>query len=125
MSYFNLKVGTTANNLVPIRTPSKWQWGLQRVSAAESGRTDDGEMHVNEITQKRKIECAWNGVSTAEASAILKAFNPEYIYVHYHDTLDNAWQTRRFYTGDQTASYATFYAGGETLESVSFNIIEA
>ena len=36
--------------------PSSFTWGLQDISASESGRTDDTIMHKNRVGQKRKLE---------------------------------------------------------------------
>ena len=49
-------------NGVAVRCPSKFEWGLQDVSASESGRTDDALMHKNRVAQKRKIRLGWNGL---------------------------------------------------------------
>ena len=40
--------------------PSSFTWGLQDISASESGRTDDTIMHKNRVGQKRKLEIGWN-----------------------------------------------------------------
>ena len=40
---------------VLIKSPSVFSWGLNDVSAADAGRTDDALMHKNRIAQKRKI----------------------------------------------------------------------
>lgn len=78
-------------------SPSGWSWGLQDVSAAESGRTDDTEMHKNRVGQKRKIGLSWNGTDKVETGRILRAFNPEYVDVYYEDDMDVQWEWRTFY----------------------------
>lgn len=60
-------------------SPSGFSWGLQDISAAKSGRSDDTDMHKNRIGQARKIGLSWNGPDKDETSRILKAFNPEYV----------------------------------------------
>ena len=40
-------------NGVDCPTPSAFGWSLQDISAADSGRTEDGLMHKNRIAQKR------------------------------------------------------------------------
>ena len=40
---------------VDVKTPSSFTWGLQDISASESGRTDDTIMHKNRVGQKRTI----------------------------------------------------------------------
>ena len=107
-----------------IRTPSIFQWGLQDVSASESGRTDDTEMHKNRVGQKRTISLQWNGLTWQQTAEILQAFNPEYIEVKYPDMMSGEYETRKFYVGDRTAPVKIWFAGKKIMESLSFDIIE-
>lgn len=109
---------------VTLRDPSSMQWSLQRVSSPDAGRTLDGVMHVEQVTQKRKLELSWNYISSADASTIIQAANPEYIEVYYFDFLDGEYETRTFYTGDQSIPVYTFQDDYKIVSSVSFNIIE-
>ena len=104
--------------------PSSFSWGLQDVSASESGRTDDALMHKNRVAQKRKISLQWNGTTWQQTSLILKAFNPEYVSVRYPDPMSGTYETRTFYVGDRTAPYKCWWVGNRRMESVSFDIIE-
>ena len=109
---------------VDVKTPSSFTWGLQDISASESGRTDDTIMHKNRVGQKRKISLQWNGTDRETTAKILQAFNPEYISVTYPDAMSGVDETRRFYVGDRTAPYKCWWAGNHRMESVSFDIIE-
>lgn len=110
---------------VAIACPSKYQWGYNRVNAAESGRTDDTIMHTNQIGVKRKLQLEWSAKDTAETAAILQAFEPEYISVKYFDFMDAQWETRTFYTGaDMEAGLKMWVVGNQIVETISFNIIE-
>lgn len=111
-------------NGVAVRCPSKFEWGLQDVSASESGRTDDALMHKNRVAQKRKISLGWNGLGWAETSKVLQAFNPEYINVTYPDMLSGKYETRTFYVGDRSAPVKWWWIGNQRTESVDFDIIE-
>ena len=113
-----------AVNGVAGKTPSKCEWGLQDISASDSGRTQDAMMHKNRIAQKRTLKLAWNAPIPADAAAILQAFNPEYVSVTYHDPMDNAMETRTFYVGDRSSPFKQWFAGGKRFDSVSFDIIE-
>ena len=111
------KVGTNTN----IPSPSKYDWKLSDVSAADAGRTEDALMHKMRIAQKVHIELEWQNISDADASAILTAFQPEYISVEYYDYKAMAFQTKTFYVGDrQVISYSRKLGIG----NISFNIIE-
>lgn len=109
---------------VELRDPSVMQWSLQRVSAPDAGRTLDAVMHVEQVAVKRKLELAWNNITAAQAAVIIQAANPEYIQVKYFDYLDNKYETRKFYTGDQQIPVYTFQADKKIVSNVAFNIIE-
>ena len=103
--------------------PSKFGWSLQDVSAADSGRTQDGFMHKKRVTQKEKIALEWLGCTPEDAATILSAFNPEYFNVTYRCPLSNTIVTKEFYRGDASAPYYWWVDGGRH-ENVAFNIIE-
>lgn len=113
---------------VAVKSPSSFSWGLQDVSSASAGRTQDALMHKERIAQKRKIELEWVNPTPSELHTIVNAFQPEYISVQYHDPLDSAdpavLSTRTFYTGDKSAPVYSWVVGEERYEKVSFNIIE-
>lgn len=113
-----------AVNGVVLAQPYQCTWSLQDISAGESGRTDDTIMHKNRVGQKRKLQLAWRTKNTTETSAILKAFNPEYISVRYFDMMNNAYETREFYTGDRTANIKMWTVGRHLIETISLDIIE-
>lgn len=121
-----LKVGTSRNSLVAVKTPDGFSWGKQDVSSADSGRTNDGNatMHKNRVAKKRKISLSWKCPTGAETAAILQAFDPEYFFVQYLDPLSNTIETREFYAGDMTAPVSFITVGGAVYSSVSFDIIE-
>ncbi len=116
---FVLKVGG-----VSMPCPSAFDWSLQDVSAAESGRTDDSLMHKNRVAQKRKIALTWSNLTAQETSTVLTAFNPEYISVYYWDAMAGEYQTRNFYVGDRKAPVKNWWVGNQRFETVSFDIIE-
>lgn len=109
---------------VEMPCPSVFQWSLQDISAAESGRTDDTLMHKNRVGQKRKINLQWNGLDRSKTSFVLKAFNPEYVSVTYPDAMSGNNETRTFYVGDRSAPYKCWWVGNQRVESLSFDIIE-
>lgn len=105
-----------------IKCPSTYVYSLQDVSASDAGRTEDALMHKKRIAQKVKLQLAWQNIPTADVSAILQAFNPEYISVCYLDAMSGAYETKTFYVGDRSAPmYSSIL---NTWSNVSFNIIE-
>lgn len=109
---------------VAMPCPSSFDWNLQDISAAESGRTDDTIMHKNRVGQKRKISLAWVAKDWNETSRILKAFNPEYVSVRYPDMMSRNYETRVFYVGDRKAPVKYWWVGRKMVEQISFDIIE-
>ena len=119
-----ISIGTTSGSLTALPAPYKYEWSLQRVSAGESGRSDDAVMHVNQVAQKRKIQLAWRTKTPAETATILQAVNPEYIWVRYWDMLDAQYETRKFYTGDRAAPVKLWNTGKKIIETITVDIIE-
>jgi len=109
-------------NGVAIKCPTTYQWDLQDISAADAGRTEDTVMDKMRIGQAVKIQLSWKALTWAEASTILKAFNPEYINVTYMDAMEGTFRTGQFYVGDRSAPMYNATIG--LWENVSFNIIE-
>lgn len=109
---------------VKIKTPSSFVWGLQDVSASDSGRTDDTIMHKNRIGQKRTLSLTWNNLTREEIAAILKAFNPEYVQITYPDAMSGKNETRIFYVGDRSAPHKIWTVGNKRYEQLSFDVIE-
>jgi len=110
-------------NGVDVPTPSQFGWSLQDVSASDAGRTQDGLMHKNRITQKEKIQLSWAYPKPEVASVILQLFNPEYFEVMYRSPFNNQIVTKTFYRGDaQAPTY--WWCNGGLFQSISFDIIE-
>lgn len=106
---------------IALPAPSKYDWNLSDVSSPDAGRTEDGLMHKDRITQKVQLNLEWQNIGDLEAQLILSAFNPEYVEVRYFDYRANAVQTKNFYVGDRKV---TTYNRVVRLSTVSFNIIE-
>ena len=104
-------------------TPSEFIWSRQQVSAADSGRTSDGLMHVNRVAMKDKIQLSWNALKPDKAATILQLFENEYFNVTYRDPRTNTTVTKQFYRGDATAN-TYWWANDGLFEKISFNIIE-
>lgn len=109
---------------VAIKTPSTFDWSINDVSTGDAGRTQDGLMHKNRKTRKRKIVLKWTNPTPNEAAAILSAFAPEYVKVNYFDPLDKRKETRTFYSGDQSVPFKVWTVNNKRYSEVSFDIIE-
>jgi hypothetical protein len=105
-----------------VKCPSGYQWKLQDISDSDAGRTEDTVMDKKRIGQCVKLELEWQNITTAEASAILKAFNPEYITICYLDAMAGKYVTSEFYVGDRSAPMYNCRKG--IWSNVAFNVIE-
>ena len=105
-----------------IKCPSTYVFRLEDVSAADAGRTEDTVMDKMRIGQLVALELEWQNITVAECSAILQAFNPEYISVNYLDLRLGAYETSTFYVGNRSAPIYNGKMG--IVSSVGFTIIE-
>ena len=104
-------------------SPSSYSVGIQDISSADSGRTDDGVMHKNVVATKRTISLSFNGKRPGELQEILSLFKPTYVNIQYPDPRDGT-RTGTFYTGDIEANVFSWISGREYYETTSFNVIE-
>jgi hypothetical protein len=107
---------------VSVLCPASYTYKLSDISDADAGRTEDTTMDKMRIGQAVHLELSWNALTWAEASSVLRAFNPEYITVTYMDALSGTWRTSQFYVGDRSAPMYNAQVG--LWSNISFNIIE-
>lgn len=126
MSEKVIRVGTSAGSLSAIPAPDELNYGLQDVSASDAGRVQDANvsMQKNRIAQKRKLSLVWKNRSSSEVAQIMQAFNPEYVWLDYPDSLSGVFEVREFYVGDRSAAFRKIVMGGATYSTLNFNVIE-
>jgi len=106
--------------------PSAMTWEVHDVSGSDAGRTQDTIMHKNRKGQKRTLSLTWNGPTPDEISTILKATNPEYFKLRYHDAMENKKLIKTFYRSDPSAPVKSWIdrENGKIYETLSFEVIE-
>ena len=110
---------------VSVPCPSSFEWGLQDISAADSGRSDNGYMHKNTVAKKRTLSVSWVGTTFSDAKTILNAVAKEYFTVVYPDPLTGSEsESRTFYVGDRKGVLKYWWSGSKRFESISFDLIE-
>lgn len=123
MAYSNSTIAVNGSYAFPC--PSSLEWGKQDVSDSNAGRAQyTGLMYKNKISEKVKLNLAWNALNPEQAHAVLKAFNYEYFDVTYYDPLEGTVVTKNFYVGDMSAPVYMWTENGKIYENVSFDIIE-
>lgn len=109
-------------NGVDIPTPSAMQVGIHDISNAE--RNAKGNMMIDRIATKRKIELGWGPLSPLEMSVILNAVKDVFFSVTYPEPMTGDMQTKTFYVGDRTTPMLIFQDGQPTWENLKMNFVE-
>lgn len=121
------KIGNSTTDSLGIPPPSSYVWKLEDTSAADAGRTEDGVMHKKRIGQVVGLELSWQNVTTAQAHAILTAFQPEYVTVTYIDPqfgtgTNYLKENMVFYVGNRSAPMYNWTK--KLWSNISFNLID-
>lgn len=109
-------------NGAAIPAPSEYTLGIQDISKAE--RNANGEMIIERIATKRKLDLKWNYLSAADLSTILNAVADVFFTVQYFDSKDNANKSGTFYCGDRKCGMIDFKNSVPRWKDVTFNLIE-
>lgn len=112
-------------NGVSVKCPDAedgYLWDLEDISKSDAGRTEDTKMDKGRIGQVISLTLKWSGLTNDEISALLQAFNPEYINVRYLDPMTGGFVTSEFYVGNRSAPLYNSALG--LWDSLSFKIIK-
>lgn len=106
-----------------IPCPSSYVWELEDVSGKGAGRTEKNvKMNKMRIGQVSAFTFTWQGLTTAQANKVLKAFNPEYIFANVLDPLKGSYTGEvEFYVGNRSA--ALFDANRGLWNDLGFRIV--
>lgn len=107
---------------VEMPTPSEYQVGIMDLSQAE--RNVNGEMIIERIATKRKLELAWALLTGSQYKLILEAVSAVVFPVTYFDPMTNGLVTKTFYAGDRVAPMMIFNNGAPTWKDVKFSLVE-
>lgn len=105
-----------------IPAPTDFSVGIQDISKAE--RNARGDMIIERIATKRKLELAWQFLSKSEMQLVLSAVSPVLFQVEYPDPETGALKTGTFYSGDRTAPALDFLNGEIRWKNCGFNVVE-
>lgn len=102
--------------------PSDLNIGIQDISKGE--RNANGNMIIERITTKRKLELSWSYLSKTDLAQIYNAISAVFFDVIYTDPQDDAAKTGTFYAGDRKCGILDFKNGVPRYKDVSVNFIE-
>lgn len=113
-------------NLLPYLAAEGLRWKLSDLDAPDAGRTLDGVMHRNRVAQKVDIECTCRPLTTAEASIVLQAINPEWVTVVYDDPRLGTTATKTMYSNNRPAAFLqqNWAGNGYVWAGITFPLIE-
>lgn len=95
--------GTTKYFPSDLPIPSVYSYELDDVSEPDAGRVENGYMYKKRIGQVFAVELEWWGLNSAQVSALMKAFDAEYLNVKVWDAKAGTWATVEMYVGNRTA----------------------
>lgn len=110
-------------NGVTIKTPKSLQVDINDVDG-EAYRNARGKMIRDRIAVKRKLNCEWSALTTAEISTLLSAVSATSFTVTYLDAQTGSEQTKTFYVGDRSAPVYRLVNGKELWTGLTMNFIE-
>lgn len=109
-------------NGTTIPTPATYQVNLQDLSKSE--RNANGNLIIERIATKRKIEMSWNYLSQGDLAGVLQAISGVFFTVEYIDPQDGALKTGTFYAGDKKAGALDYQDGVIRWKDSGFSINE-
>ena len=95
--------GETKTFPTDLPIPSVYSYELDDVSEPDAGRVENGYMYKKRIGQVFAVELEWWGLNSAQVSALMKAFDAEYLNVKVWDAKAGTWATTEMYVGNRTA----------------------
>jgi hypothetical protein len=105
-----------------LPAPSDFNVGIQDISKAD--RNANGDMIIERIATKRKLELSWSYLTKSQLSTVLSAVSPVLFTVIYPDPQTGATRTGTFYSGDRNCGMLRFINGVPEYKDVKFNLIE-
>lgn len=108
-------------NNTPIPSPSKFKPGIMDINKAE--RNAKGEMLIDRIATKRKLELSWSKLEVDELKTLLSLVSNVFFFVSYPDPLEGV-TTKTFYVGDRNTPMFSYTNGKAVWKDVAMNFIE-
>jgi hypothetical protein len=99
--------------------------GFESLSGSDSGRTEDGVMHINWIFRRiRKVEITMPPCTSEEVSELLSLVQGQEYSLTYFDPLENKEKMIGVYTSTTAADMYSGIIRNGLWQGVSFNAIE-
>jgi hypothetical protein len=109
-------------NSVTIPTPSDYKISVMDLSKAE--RNANGNMIIERVATKRKLELEYKYLSSNDLSVLLQAISDVFFTVSYPDFVTGSINSGTFYVGDRTAGAIDYQNDIIRYKDIKFNLIE-
>lgn len=97
----------------------------ESLQADDSGRTDDGVMHITWVKRKvRKLEIGLPPCTSQKISALFSLIQGQEYNITYFDPLENQKKTIKVYTSNSAAECYNGVLKGGLWQNAAFNAIE-
>lgn len=107
---------------VDLPTPTEFQVDIMDISKAE--RNANGNMIIERITTKRKLNFTYTYVTPDDLGLILRKIAPTYYNVTYLDPQTGSYKTGSFYCGDRNIGVLDYINQKPRYKDFAFNLIE-
>ena len=99
--------------------------GFESLAGSDSGRTEDGVMHIDWIFRRiRKVEIELPTCDAGEVARLLSLVQGQEYTLTYFDPLENNYKQIGCYTSNSSADCYSGVVRGGLYQGVSFNAIE-
>ena len=114
-----------AVNGEPIVSPQSCKVSIDPLADANSGRSDDGVMHINWIWREiRKVTLTFPPLTSEEVSELLSMVQGKEYDFTYPDPIDGTERTIHCYTSNNSSDLKSGVLYGGLWMGVSFSAIE-
>lgn len=97
----------------------------ESLQADDSGRTDDGVMHITWVKRKvRKLEISLPPCTSQKISQLFSLVQGQEYNITYFDPLENQTKTIKVYTSNSSADCYSGVLKGGIWQNAAFNAIE-
>lgn len=110
-------------NGTTIKTPSKLSVGIYDVSK-NADRNASGDILIDRVAVKRKLEMEWGALTNAQISTLLSAITAVFFTVVYPDPQTGTDKSITCYVGDRAAPMYREISGVPLWEGLKMNFIE-
>ncbi|WFA10327.1 DUF6711 family protein [Tissierella sp. Yu-01] len=106
-----------------IPSPSDYLVSIMDIST-NAERNAAGDLVMDRVATKRKIELSWRFLPKDELSTLLKSVSSVFFEVEYIDPQEGTFKSGTFYCGDRSAGALDYINGNIRYRDIKFNLIE-